>query len=536
MIIGSQPYANLFEFIFTILPDIFLFFLLAYSIVLIYKDKVYKMQIYDWVILIFILSNMIIGSIVSGDIAISIRGFRITYFPILFYFTGRFLWSNNQEQFLKTINFIFLSFVCLAIIGLIIYFIIPSFEVKMIGLTGHKMSTYFIKRMTSILWTPVLFGTLMSFTSVYFFYKILIENKPIHYLFFSIVYCCLLLSVSRGPVLASMVGYLILFIFNRKWYRFLFTTIIILFFSTLISFYATGSFKFVTWIFRSTSQTLSMENGVTRVERWKASDIKLNLKPYGFGLGKAGATAFRFLNNDSSNENNTEQNTIIDSMYDTVHNSSYNTIKSLIDIKVHQNGKIIDNEKIKDSAFYKVHISHTNLQEGIDRVMTSLDSEWLAWRTKYLYGSIDEMRLVVFNEVINDVVHGTAGDSYLTYNYPNIESFVKIKKVIKIKNIDSNTTAAPYSTDGWYLKLANETGLIGLSTYFLLIGIYFIFALKKLFKENKNISVLVFAVFIMVNIQNVVCNTLDFYPFIILYWLLIGISANYFFKPSINKK
>src|ERR1017187_2801337 len=172
LIIGSQPYANLFEFIFTILPDIFLFFLLAYSIVLIYKDKVYKMQIYDWVILIFILSNMIIGSIVSGDIAISIRGFRITYFPILFYFTGRFLWSNNQEQFLKTINFIFLSFVCLAIIGLIIYFIIPSFEAKMIGLTGHKMSTYFIKRMTSILWTPVLFGTLMSFTSVYFFYKI----------------------------------------------------------------------------------------------------------------------------------------------------------------------------------------------------------------------------------------------------------------------------------------------------------------------------------------------------------------------------
>jgi hypothetical protein len=402
LLFGSQPFANFIELIVTILPDVFLALLIIYSALLIYKKyksslTPFRFNMFDWVVVIFILLNFIIGTIVSSDLVISFRGFRITYLPVLFYFIGRFLWDNNQEQFLKIIDKIFLCFTALGIIGLIIYFISPSIETKMIDLAGYGQATYFIKRMTSILWTPVLFGTLMSLTSVYLFYKILSENKLIHYLFLAIVYTCLFLSVSRGPIIAALIGYCVVFYFNRKWQSLFFVSLIFISLSILISFYATGDFRFLAWIFKSTYQTLAMENGITRVDRWSKSYIDLSERPFGYGLGKAGATAFRFFK-------------------------------------------------------------------------------------------------------------------------------------------DGKVSAAPLSTDGWYLKLKNETGIIGYLTYALILFFYLIYGLKKLFKDNKNIAVLAFAFFIMVNAQNVVCNTLDFYPFIILYWIFIGISTNYFFKLSFVKK
>jgi len=396
LLIGSHPMSNIYESIITMLPDIFLtgIFIYVFWLFLInrkYSEKPFKMEILDWVILLFFLSNTIVGFIESNDFKLASRGFRITYYPVLFYFCGRYFIYPEQSLQLRIIDKIFFLFVIIAIIGIIIYFIFPSIELYMNTLSGYHQSEYFIRRMASILWTQLLFATLMAFASVYYYYLILTKNNLKSYIYFSILVFAITLSVSRGAIIASFIGYLILTIFFRKWKRSFIAAGIVVALFILVSFYATGDFKFFLWVFSSSFHTMSMDDNITRVNRWKVSFIDVFEHPLGYGLGKAGATAFRFLK-------------------------------------------------------------------------------------------------------------------------------------------DGRVPSAPFSTDGWYLKLANETGLVGLITYLIFILCYLWISLKNLIRNYDNIAIYIFSIFILINMENIVCNTLDFYPFIILFWFLIGLSANLFYK------
>ena len=83
------------------------------------------------------------------------------------------------------------------------------------------------------------------------------------------------------------------------------------------------------------------------------------------------------------------------------------------------------------------------------------------------------------------------------------------------------------STDGWYLKLANETGIWGLFSYFILSGTLFIVSIKYMIKNSFGLYSFLFTLFVIVNIENITSNVLDFYLFSYLYWFLLGVMIFY---------
>lgn len=390
LLFGSGESQNHLASLTTILPEIF--------VVLIYLITIYKFSFgqnlqlkkivsFDWYFLFFIFSNILIGVILSNDLKISVYGFRATYLSMFFYFIGRTFNGYEESESNILLERIFKWFVLFSCIGLFVHFVFSDFEMRMIQLTGHEQTKYFVARMTSLLWTPVLFGTLMAVSSLYFCFKILTTNKKSYYLFLCIVWVCLFLTVSRGPIIGFLIGFIALSVIFKKWKTSMIIFLYMVCSVAILSLILTGSLEMLGWIFTSTADTMAMTDDVSRVKRWLISFEDFKKRPWGYGLGKAGETAFRFFK-------------------------------------------------------------------------------------------------------------------------------------------DTTTPAAVYSTDGWYLKIACETGIYGLLSYLLLSGIYFFKAIKFLKLNSTTFVSFSFALFLMINAQNIVANTLDFHPFIGIYWLIIGISVN----------
>lgn len=91
---------------------------------------------------------------------------------------------------------------------------------------------------------------------------------------------------------------------------------------------------------------------------------------------------------------------------------------------------------------------------------------------------------------------------------------------------DDDKSASVYSTDGWYLKMACETGVWGILSFTIISFFYFFQSLKYLRKKRGTINLFFFLIFIFTSIQNLGSNVLDFYIFANLYWLIIGFSQN----------
>lgn len=91
--------------------------------------------------------------------------------------------------------------------------------------------------------------------------------------------------------------------------------------------------------------------------------------------------------------------------------------------------------------------------------------------------------------------------------------------------------ASIYSTDGWYLKLINETGIWGGFSYLFLFTMFIYGCIQK-FSIYKKDTTFVFGLTIvfMIALQNVMSNVLDFYSFPILYWMIIGFMQNFIEK------
>jgi hypothetical protein len=394
---GAGESKNTLEKFSVILPDIFLLIIFFVACYVYSTEKMNFFRIknltsFDKLFISFFLFNTILGFLISMNLKLSIYGFRITYLPMLFYFIGR-VYGNNTIHIEKLLHKLFLIFAFFGAIGLVIYFGMSDFQSKMMSMTGYQPTSYFILRMTSILWTPVLFGFLMALTLVYFYFRILTLKKWIDYLFFCICWVCLFLTVSRGPILAFTSVFLLMTFFYKEW-KYSFLTVVAIIISTFIvnTIIFRGAVSLL-WIFQSAADTASFSDGVTRVMRWKISLHDLSQQPWGFGLGKAGATAYRFL-----------------------------------------------------------------LQRPVP--------------------------------------------------------------------------CAPYSTDGWYLKLACESGIQGMLFYFILFGFYFLQAGKYVLKNKPSLITFIFSAFLLVSIHEAASNTLDYYPFITIYWLLLGYSINFIFPRN----
>ena len=427
--VGSQKMRSPFEIAITILPEIVLAAILIISAVIARKEGLLQKKslgTFDKVLIGFIASNVILGACLSQDLLISAYGFRITYLPIFFYFVARVYVVYDTRILNGVLRNIFLWFVYFAIIGLVMYFLFHNFFSYLVSMTGYQEGEYFIKRMGSLVLTPVLFGTIMSFSLIYFYYSALSKPSRLNYTCIGILWLCLIMSVSRGAIISALISLVILTLLFKNWRSTIIAGSVMavitgLFMLTLTfsslpvqgnvfsrSQYtsdttsagnnknSTGKYSsglLSTWIVQSSIETVSMKYGVSRVELWKLSFESFKARPWGYGLGKAGASAVRFMKS-------------------------------------------------------------------------------------------------------------------------------------------SNAEVAVATSDGWYLKIANETGIWGIVSFGALVCFYCMRTIGFIRNHKGTFVSFVFAIFIMVLIQNIVSNVLDFYPFICLFWLLIGISENYMNKAT----
>ncbi|MEI6821078.1 MAG: O-antigen ligase family protein [Bacteroidota bacterium] len=384
--IGGQTSGNLREYIFSVIPELISVLVLSFSGILFYKNKhVIKLLPFDWILICFALTNVLLGFYIAKDVLMSMYGFRMSYFPIIFYFIFRF---GDKELLINIIHKTIIWFFIIGIIGLILYFGFYEQMIWMLKKTNPLVQEYFIVRMTSIFWSPVLFSTIMVTTFTYFYYKFLESPLWYYYLILGLSWSCILLSVTRGGFVVISFGFIFITIIQKKWKLSAQIFLLLIAIFIIIGYYISTPLTFLYWILRSVSDTVGMKEGITRVDLWLKAIENFKTHPFGFGLGKAGHVAARF---------------------------------------------------------YK----------------------------------------------------------------------------------DSKDNIAIYSTDGWYLKLANETGIWGLLSYFFLAIYFFAICIKsKFIKFTENRFVWLFALFMMVNIQNIVSNVLDFYLFSFFYWGVIGLIIN----------
>ena len=396
LLIGHETAVGIVQYFVASLPELLLLSIIIHTgIQAIKSAERFKLNLFDWIILGFAGSNVLLGFFLAGNLKLSLYAFRMSYLPFVFYFLIR-LYNFKEDDLKKTIYYIFISTASLVLIGHIMYFLMPNLMIEMIVKFGGMVTSYFIVRMTSILWTPVVFGTFAASGFLYFYYHTIENDKWSNYILMALMWSGLLLSVSRGAIIALLIGLIVFSCISFRLKPVIKTLGIMTLVFIALGYYINTPAEFAQWIWSSSMDTLHLKKGLTRVELWAKAFDDFKERPFGYGLGMAGHVAARFL---SSSQENTDV----------------------------------------------------------------------------------------------------------------------------------------YSTDGWFLKLANETGIWGLLSYLILAGTYFIMTVKKI-KQSKNILLTFLLVFfIAFNIQSMVSNTLDFYLFSNLFWLMMGIGINQYYKPELGK-
>jgi hypothetical protein len=388
IIIGSEASNSMFDFLISSLPDIFALYII---IAVLFKNKEklrYSfLTLYDKLILLYIITNVTLGTYLAHYLTISIYAIRMTYYPMLFYFVARIGFNSKEENSDHCAKYLVNWYFIVAIIGLIIYFFFPALDKFMTLKATGVEAVYYIKRIGSLYWSPVIFGAFATFGGIYTYLKITEKETIPRYIIFAVFWCCIFLTVSRGANITFYLGWIILTLFFKKYRCFLKTLIVIIFVFFTLWIYDHEMYKVLFFIGDSTVSTLTLTDEYSRVDLWRSALGDFFRNPMGYGLGKAGHIAVRF-----------------------------------------------------------------------------------------------------FGRFSNE--------------------------------------AAVFSTDGWYLKLANETGIWGLFSYAVIFLTFFISSIKFLKKNKNTFFTFIFVFFIMIAAQNFVSNILDFYSFSCLYWLLIGLSQN----------
>jgi O-antigen ligase len=397
VLIGTENAKNLWEYAVSALPDMLLFGLLGYFTFLAVRRKngtrIYRL---DAVVLFLFLGNMILGSILSQDAKLILLGSRMTYFPMLMYACARLLqegeFMHNAKQWLHRVM---LWFTIWSLLSLVFYLAFPSLLATWETYIKANVGEYFIPRLNSIYYSPTVNGVFCAFSTTYYIIQYFDRAKSWFLAFASINFCALLLSMSRGGIIAYfLILVVVMLFFYQKWKAGLRVLVlhVALFFLTLRM--VGLSLDNFYWVFSSTKETLALNEKVSRVQLWKDTFHRLTNNPGGYGIGKSGWIAYRFLKG------------------------------------------------------------------------SKVESAYLA-------------------------------------------------------------------TDGWYLKIANETGIFGLISFLFL----FLFLLYRLFFSRKNgFSLVVLCLVTMVFLVNIVSNVLDYFLFNALFWFLVGAYQNSMEeKPIWNK-
>lgn len=290
-VLGSDPADSALELLLAALPELLLVVLCGIYFLHYVQHQKPTFHVLDYMMIAYILYNLLAGFMLANDFSASMYGVRMTYLPMIFYFLVSF--SNfSKERIEKFLYRIFQLCFEIAVIGLIIYFFFPKVQTYFSQLISDKgEAEYFIIRMTSVFWTPVLFGVLMTAGVLFWQYKYLQEQRKVYLLYIAILFISVCLSVSRGPIISAIFGVVLMAILRIDWKNNVRVFGLTLGCFLIVSFYINNPLKFSKWILFSTQETVQLKEGNTRADLAKNTYQLIADNPMGIGLGKAGHVA-----------------------------------------------------------------------------------------------------------------------------------------------------------------------------------------------------------------------------------------------------
>lgn len=292
LVIGSS-HASGMGLVLSLLPELLFGIILLFTVTQFIKSKNRTFSLLDKLVLGYFLFNVLLGVYLAHNLKASVYGFRLSYLPMLAYFVGSFYWERSVD-IEKLFKGFFKILVLIAIIGFLLYFVFPDLHLYFHRMTTDKpIAQAFgsIIRMTSILWTPVVFGALMMAAFCYWIYDYFRTESKWALLYIFIVGIALILSISRGPILASIIGFILLCFLCRNFKRIITVSGVLVLAIGVTVLALTNQLQMFGWILKSSSETMSLEKGNTRVDLWYEVINTVQHNPMGLGLGKAGHAA-----------------------------------------------------------------------------------------------------------------------------------------------------------------------------------------------------------------------------------------------------
>lgn len=387
LFIGKDAAQGAVEYFISAIPDLMILLPIAFLKWRFIKNPDWKfISRLDVILVGVVFLNLLLGSILSGEAKLIILGVRLTYIPIGFYFLARLMYSVDFFELLKKfLSIMMYWFTLVAGFGLLMYYVFPEADNQLNEWVGGQQGEYFIKRLNSIFYSPTVNGMFCCMAAVYYLLESFKKSSPLNLFLLSVNFWALLLTVSRGGIIAFFLIIIILIIQNRSWKNIgiSLSTLTVVFFLAL---YSVGlTLSNFSWIFTSTAETIGLEENVSRVELWKRTFNDFKERPLGYGIGKSG---------------------------------------------------------------------------------------WIAYR--YLKGT--------------------------------------------------DTESAYLATDGWYLKVANETGIFGLVSFLTLLAFFFFRFLSKI--KLRDDQLFLFLILLAVILVNLVSNVLDYFMFNAIFWFFMGALEN----------
>ncbi|MCL4562614.1 MAG: O-antigen ligase family protein [Chloroflexi bacterium] len=282
--------------------DILILLIFLFALYSIISKSPGRISIVDIFVFAWILIS-IPSAIISGNIIVIVYGFRLTYLPVLLYFGIRFLPFRDFTGYKPIINTIINISLVVIILGIVIYFIIPfNIIAKWYQINDFTIGYYQnIRRMDSIFWSPVVFGSLMSMNAILSFSLLLSEKRKnilgSKYIWLTILFTfgCLM-SLSRGAWGSELIGIIIIALLNisRKLGIATIAGISLVIITIVLLVYSGSSNPFIRHIESTFSTT---QYGTGQIPRAAAREAALNnimQNPFGVGLGQAGYVASWF--------------------------------------------------------------------------------------------------------------------------------------------------------------------------------------------------------------------------------------------------
>ncbi len=278
---------------FSVLPDLIFAAISSFCLLDLFKKK--KLDKIDFIFLGYIAFSVIYGSLLSQHKMAIVYGFRLTYLPMFMYFVGRNAMLNGIGADLLRKLMLIIS--AIAVVGLLLYFPFHNLYLYIINLNhDYEFEHQLVPRMTSLFYTPLVFSSVVAFAALYFLVLYRKNNSKIDLLLFILNGVCLVLSISRGAILAFIIM-IPVFLFLLKGFRKIILPLLTVVTISTLCINAISpkkdAFFLFGFIMKSSVNTMEMGDHIKRVDFWNTSVNDFKSHPMGFGLGKAGHVADR---------------------------------------------------------------------------------------------------------------------------------------------------------------------------------------------------------------------------------------------------